>query len=161
GGATKSQTLLEYPDGSVEVALGEIQVAEAPVGNERFLPSSVLDSEAERLFPMASTLGELSERTQNKRQPCPRVERYQARAIETPTRDCFHVPRKQSGCPGKVANKKGRRREARGCDRLRARIIERNRHVESLPAGRNSAIKVSELPARVTHQGQHAPQLGS
>ena len=40
GGTTEGQALLQHPDGVLQVPLGEVQVAEAAVGNDRCVPSA-------------------------------------------------------------------------------------------------------------------------
>ena len=40
GGTTEGQTLIKHPDGMLQVPLGEVQVAEATMGDDRCLPSA-------------------------------------------------------------------------------------------------------------------------
>jgi hypothetical protein len=53
GGTTEGQALLQHPDGGLQVALGEVQVAEAVVDKDRSVPSACQCDEAERLLPVA------------------------------------------------------------------------------------------------------------
>ena len=46
GGTTEGQALLQHPDGVLQVPLGEVQVAEAAMGNDRCLPSAFRASRA-------------------------------------------------------------------------------------------------------------------
>ena len=69
GGTTEGQARLQHPDGVRQVPLGEVQVAEAAVGNDRCEPSACQRGEAERLLPVAPALGEGPERAQGPRQP--------------------------------------------------------------------------------------------
>ena len=69
GGTTEGQALLQHPDGVLQVPLGEVQLAEAAVGNDWCLPSACQRGEAERLLPVAPALGEGPERAQGPRQP--------------------------------------------------------------------------------------------
>jgi hypothetical protein len=55
----------------LQVPLGEVQVAERAVDNNRCSPSACQRSEAERLLPVAPALGECSEIAQGPRQPRP------------------------------------------------------------------------------------------
>ena len=71
GGTTEGQALLQHPDGVLQVPLGEVQEAEAAVGNDRCGPSAFQRGEAERLLPVAPALGEGPERAQGPRQPRP------------------------------------------------------------------------------------------
>src|SRR5712691_9984588 len=57
GGTTEGQALLQHPDGGLQVSLGEVQVAEAAVDNDRCVPSAFQRGEAERLLPVAPALG--------------------------------------------------------------------------------------------------------
>src|SRR5262249_29725026 len=57
-GTTQSQTLVEHPDGALQVPLGEVQVTEAGEGTDRCLSSAFQRGEAERLLPVALALGE-------------------------------------------------------------------------------------------------------
>src|SRR5262249_2388536 len=69
GGTTDGQALRQHSDGVLQVPLGEVQVAEAAVGNNRCEPSACQRGEAERLLPVTPALGEGPERTQGPRQP--------------------------------------------------------------------------------------------
>src|SRR5215475_15495323 len=71
GGATEGQALVEHPDGMLQVPLGEVQMAEAVVDNDRCVPSACQRGEAECLLPVAPALGEGPEYAQGPRQPCP------------------------------------------------------------------------------------------
>jgi hypothetical protein len=50
-GTTEGQALLPHPDGVLQVSLGEVQVAEVVVGNDRCVPSACQRGEVERLLP--------------------------------------------------------------------------------------------------------------
>ena len=63
GGTTEGQALLQHPDGVLQVPFGEVQAAEAGVGNDRCLPSAFQRGEAERLLPVAPALDEGPERS--------------------------------------------------------------------------------------------------
>src|SRR5207302_9168277 len=68
-GTTEGQALIVYRDGVLQVPLGEVQAAEAVVGNDRCGPSAFQRGEAERLLPMAPALSECSELAQGLCQP--------------------------------------------------------------------------------------------
>ena len=72
GGTTEGQALIEQPDGMFQVPLGEEEEAEVAVGEDQCVSSAFQHGEAERLLPVAPTLGEGSERAQYPRQPRPR-----------------------------------------------------------------------------------------
>src|SRR5439155_13166569 len=67
GGPTEGQTLLQHLDGVLQVPLGEVEVAEAAVGNDRRGPSACQHGEAERLLPVAPTFGECPDLAQGPR----------------------------------------------------------------------------------------------
>ena len=71
GGTTEGQALLQHLDGGLQVPLGEVQLAETTVGNDRCVPSAFPRGEAERLLPVAPALGEGPECAQGPRQPRP------------------------------------------------------------------------------------------
>src|SRR5262249_31783536 len=56
GGATEGQTLVEHPDGVLQVSFIEVQGAEASAGSDRCRPSACQRGEAERLLPVAPAL---------------------------------------------------------------------------------------------------------
>src|SRR5205823_4465886 len=62
GSTTEGQALLQHPDGVLQVSFGDVQIAEAAVSNDRCLPLACQGGEAERLLPVAPTLGEGPER---------------------------------------------------------------------------------------------------
>src|SRR5439155_9258595 len=53
GSTTEGQALVEHPDGVLQVSLGEVQLAEAALGDDRCGPSAFHCSEAERLLSVA------------------------------------------------------------------------------------------------------------
>src|SRR5207249_10431435 len=71
GGPTEGQALLQHLDGVLQVPLGEVQLAERAVGNERSVPAAVQRSETERLLSVAPALGECAEGAQDRRQARP------------------------------------------------------------------------------------------
>src|SRR5687768_10931110 len=68
-GTTEGQALVEYSDGWLQVPLGEVQLTEGGVGNDRCPLSAFPRGEVERLLPVAPALGEGPKRAQRPRQP--------------------------------------------------------------------------------------------
>ena len=143
GGTTEGQALLEHPDGVLQVPLGEVQEAEAAVGNDRCGPSAFQRGEAERLLPVAPALGEGPERHQGPRQPRlgldPHVCTVRARL---PVRR-LHVPPQQLGRPTEVADGMVCLPQVMGCLHLQGAVAERDRELEGLLARRYGAVVVS------------------
>ena len=129
GGTTEGQALLQHPDGVLQVPLGEVQVAEAAVGNDRCVPSAFQRGEAERLLPVAPALGEGPERAQGPRQPRPGLDPHVCTGrARLPVRR-LHVPPQQLGRPAEVADGIvclpqviGMLAPARRCRRARPRV---------------------------------------
>ena len=146
GGTTEGQAPLQHPDGVLQVPLGEVQVAEAGVGNDRCLPSAFQRGEAERLLPVAPALGEGPERPQGPRQPRlgldPHVCTGRARL---PVRR-LHVPPQQLGRPAEVADGLVCLPQAMGCLHLQGAVAELGRELEGLLARRHGAVVVSRRP---------------
>jgi hypothetical protein len=67
GGPAEGEALRVDVDGGLQVPLGEVELAEAAVGNNRCIPSAFLCGEAERLLPVAPALGEGPERAYDRR----------------------------------------------------------------------------------------------
>ena len=160
GGTTEGQALLQHPDGVLQVPLGEVQVAEAAVGNDRCVPSACQRGEAERLLPVAPALGEGPERAQGPRQPRlgldPQVCTGRARL---PVRR-LHVLPQQLGRPAEVADGMVYLPQAIGCLHLQGAVAERGRELEGLLARRHGAVVVSRHPEYTGHPGQHPSQPG-
>src|SRR5262249_34993227 len=70
-GTTEGQALVEHSNGMLQVPLGKVELAKAAMGYDRYGPSAFQRSEAERLFPVASALGEFPEHAQGLHQPHP------------------------------------------------------------------------------------------
>ena len=100
GGTTEGQALLQHLDGVLQVPLGEVQVAEAAVGNGRCAPAACQRGEAERFLPVAPALGEGPERAQGPRQPCPGLEPEYTGRARLPVRS-LHAPPQESRPPGR------------------------------------------------------------
>ena len=103
GGTTEGQALVQQPDGLLQVPLGEVQLAEAAMGDDRCGPSALQRGEAERLLPVAPALGEGPERAQRPRQPrAGKALRVRTRRARLPVRR-LHAPLQQLGRPAEVA----------------------------------------------------------
>ena len=63
-GTTEGQALLQHPDGGIQVPLGEVQVAEVVVDNDRCGPSACQRGKAQCLLPVAPALSKGPERAQ-------------------------------------------------------------------------------------------------
>src|SRR5882724_11774904 len=124
GGATEGQALLEHPDGRFQVPLGEVQAAKARAGIDRCvrLPLFIHDGEAERLFPVASPLGELPEYPQHLREPRLRFDAPQTHGSWRATGQRRYVPPQQLGCSAVVANASECRPQAIGGVHVEGRI---------------------------------------
>jgi hypothetical protein len=130
----------------LQVPLGEVQEAEAAVGNDRFLPSAFERGEAERLLPVTPALGEGSERAQGPRQPrlgldlpvCPGGARLLGRLLYTPLQ--------QLSRPAEVADAIVCHPQGQGCLPLQGAVAERGRKREGLLARCYGTVGVSRVP---------------
>ena len=104
GGTTEGQALLQHPDGVLQVPLGEVQAAEAGVGNDWCIPSACQRGEAERLLPVAPTLGEGPKRAQGPRQPRPGLDPQDCTGRASLPVRRLHAAPQQLGRPAEVAD---------------------------------------------------------
>ena len=84
--------------------LGEMQVAEAVVGQGRCAPAADQRGEAERVLPVAPALGESPERTQGPRQPCPDSNRS-VLGVPASRSAALHAPPQKFGRPAELPEK--------------------------------------------------------
>ena len=160
GGTTEGQALLQHPDGGLQVPLGEVQLAETTVGNDRCDPSAFQRGEAQRLLPVAPALGEGPELAQGIRQPRPGLDPHVCTGPARPPVRRLHAPPEQLGRPAEVADGHVDLPQAKACLRLQGAIAERGRELEGLLARRQGAVGVSRDPEPLGHPGQHLSQPG-
>src|SRR5262245_44424016 len=158
GGPTKGQALGEHPDGMLQVPLGEVQIAEAAVGNDRRVPSAVRHEEAERLLPVAPTLGEGPDVAQDACEPCPGLDLQNGTGrASLPVHRLYGAPH-QLGRPAEVAPVFVYSPQVMGSLHLQGALTERGRELEGLVTHRHGILRVSRDPAYMGRPGQHSYQ---
>jgi hypothetical protein len=96
--------MLEQPDGVRQVPLGEVQMAEAGVRNDRHDPSAFQSGEVERRLSVARTLGEGPEHAQGPRQPRPGPDAQGGTGRTRHPVGCTDALPQQRGRPAEVAD---------------------------------------------------------
>src|SRR5262249_24435223 len=123
-------------------------------------PSACQRGEAERLLPVAPTLGEGPERAQGQRQtrPGPDLQLGTGRA-SLPIRR-LHVLPLQLGRSAEIADGMVYLPRAMGSFYLQGAVTERGRESESLPARRHGAVAIARDAAYVGYLDEHPYQPG-
>src|SRR5262249_27272537 len=160
GGTAKDQALVEHSDGVLQVPLGEVQEAEAAVGNDQCLPSTFERGEAERFLPVPPALGEGSERTQGPRRQRLSLEPYVCTGPARLPVCRLYAPPQQFSRPAEVADAKVCVAQAPGCSCLQGTLAKRGREFEGLLARCYRTVVVSRLPQYNGHIDQHPSQPG-
>jgi hypothetical protein len=127
---TEGQALLEHSDGCFQVLLGEVQAAKARMYGERCAgPLPILLGKAQRLFPVASPLGELPECRQHLCEPCLRFDTRQTHGARRAAGQRRHVPPQHLGRSAVVANASVGLPQTIGCVYLQGRIPKPGRQL--------------------------------